>query len=96
MDGDRYRHAIDFQLNVLCQHCHLAQTQEIGSSTHYMGQSELTAHFGLGAGPFEAVDVVVHWPRLRVAVHYLHVERNIMLRAVPPVERYTDGDGVKE
>jgi hypothetical protein len=38
------------------------QTREIGVSTHFLGQSELTAHFGLGDGD-EFVDrVLVRWP----------------------------------
>ena len=41
------------------------QHTEYGSTTHYAGQSELTAHFGLGAAT--AVDEVrVTWPSGRV------------------------------
>jgi hypothetical protein len=63
------------------------QTQEIGSSTHFMGQSELTAHFGLGGKSSESVQVVVHWPRLNVTVRYLYVIKNVVIKAISPVEQ---------
>ena len=52
-----------------------------------MGQSELTAHFGLGRRHSESVQVIVHWPRLNATIHYPYVMKNVVIKAVAPVER---------
>jgi hypothetical protein len=39
------------------------QTREINAGSHYLGQSELTAHFGLGSGTQPIDQVRVVWPR---------------------------------
>jgi len=36
--------------------------REIGAATHYLGQSERVAHFGLGPGVAQVARVVVRWP----------------------------------
>ncbi|MGF1465957.1 MAG: CRTAC1 family protein [Sandaracinaceae bacterium] len=59
------------------------QLRELGSVTHFQGQSEPVAHFGLGAS-MKVVDTVeVRWPSGRVSV--LHdVEADRRLRIVEP------------
>jgi hypothetical protein len=39
-----------------------AQVREIGTATHFLGQSERVAHFGLGKGRGRIAKVVVEWP----------------------------------
>ena len=59
------------------------QTQEIGSNTHYLGQSEITAHFGLGFRS-KNVTLVVRWPARNIHVKYVQVPPNTKLRIVRP------------
>ncbi|MFT6399538.1 MAG: hypothetical protein ACJAYU_004305, partial [Bradymonadia bacterium] len=62
-----------------------SQVRQIGASTHYLGQSERVAHFGLGeaAGP---VDVTIRWPRTGVVTTLESVEPNQVLTLVAPAE----------
>jgi hypothetical protein len=39
------------------------QLREIGAGTHYLGQSERTAHFGLGSSDAAVHELRVEWPR---------------------------------
>jgi hypothetical protein len=57
------------------------QIREIGTSTHFLGQSELTAHFGLapGAGPVAIVKIV--WPTGQVQ-NLTDVARNSTLMVI--------------
>ena len=38
------------------------QIREIGVRSHFLGQSELTEHFGLGEGPQTVAEVIIEWP----------------------------------
>lgn len=59
------------------------QTQEIGSSTHYLGQSSHAAHFGLGQDSGN-VTVKVRWPYVKMDVTYTNVTPNTRLRVLQP------------
>ncbi|CAB4028055.1 Peroxinectin A, partial [Paramuricea clavata] len=61
----------------------LNQTQEIGSSTHFLAQSETTAHFGLGSS---ANNVTVHvtWPTTGSQLYIYNVPVNTRLQIVQP------------
>ena len=63
----------------------LFQTQEIGSSTHFLGQSEMAAHFGLGR---DGANVTVHveWPADNKQMTYRDVPPNTRLRVVRPAD----------
>ncbi len=69
------------------------QIREIGTSTHFLGQSEREAHFGLGsgvgAGPVSSV--LIRWPS-GLTQEYLDVARNstLVAREVSCVD--VDGD----
>lgn len=39
-----------------------AQVREVGTSTHFLGQSERTAHFGLRPGTGSVAEVKINWP----------------------------------
>jgi len=56
------------------------QLREIGVSTHFLGQSELTAHFGLGLGQAKVASVLVSWPSGLVQ-GFSNVSRNTTLLA---------------
>ena len=58
------------------------QTQQIGSSTHFLGQSSVVAHFGLGSNSGN-VTVKVTWPS-NLMVTYVNVTPNTRLRVVQP------------
>lgn len=60
-----------------------AQVREIGSSSHFLGQSERIAHFGLGDEDASVAKVCVDWPDgANVCVE--HVEPNTHLTVVQP------------
>jgi hypothetical protein len=62
------------------------QVREIGVASHFLGQSEPTAHFGLGPGPAAPVhEVRVTWPAFGQTTVYNDVPRNTTLSAVEPV-----------
>lgn len=68
------------------------QVREIGTSTHFLGQSERVAHFGLGLGR-RPVDLVrITWPSGRVQ-SVLQVPRNSVFIAEEPDCADADGDG---
>jgi hypothetical protein len=68
------------------------QIREIGTSTHYLGQSEREAHFGLGsgvgAGPVSSV--LIRWPS-GLTQEYVDVARNTTL--VAQEANCVDADG---
>ncbi len=45
-----------------------AQVREMGSVSHFLGQSERVAHFGLGEGTTRVAEVRVRWPSGRASV----------------------------
>lgn len=59
------------------------QTQEVGSSTHFLAQSGTTTHFGLGS---RVTNVTVHvtWPATGARLYLYNVPPNIKLRVVEP------------
>ena len=54
---------------------------EVGSRTHFLGQSEIVCHFGVGE--FNRVNITVHWPRFGKKVSFRDVEVNQLLRVTP-------------
>jgi len=59
------------------------QVREIGTSTHFLGQSERVAHFGLGGHPKRIRRVTVKWPSGRVQT-FRNIATNQTLVAVEP------------
>uniref|UniRef100_V9GVG1 Peroxinectin n=1 Tax=Hydra vulgaris TaxID=6087 RepID=V9GVG1_HYDVU len=59
------------------------QTSSIGSKTNYLGQSELTAHFGLGKIEVDS-QVTVFWPRTKQQVTVIGVPVNTKLDVIQP------------
>ena len=60
------------------------QVREIGASTHFMGQSEAVAHFGLGSGEAPIFEVRVEWPASGAVQVFHDVPRRSLLTAVEP------------
>ena len=60
------------------------QVQEIGASTHFMGQSEAIAHFGLGTGDAPIAEVRVEWPVSGEVQIFKDVPRRMLLSVVEP------------
>lgn len=59
------------------------QIREMGAATHYLGQSERVAHFGLGAD--ETVDsLVVAWPRTGEVQTFENLEADQTFVVTPP------------
>lgn len=52
------------------------QMREIGTGSHFMGHSERTAHFGLGAGDAPVASVRVFWPASETVQLFADVARN--------------------
>lgn len=59
------------------------QTKEVGSETHFLGQSEITTHFGLGSETGN-VNVKVTWPGGLFVVALTDVQPNTRIRVVKP------------
>ncbi len=59
------------------------QVREIGVATHFLGQSERTAHFGLGTGITPVHNVTISWPSGQTQ-QFSNVARNTTLVAVEP------------
>lgn len=57
------RSGLGARVTVLPTEGSAAQTREIGSSSHFLGQGEATAHFGLGSGDGAVAEVRVDWPK---------------------------------
>lgn len=60
------------------------QVREIGASTHFMGQSEAVAHFGLGHGEAPVAEVRVEWPVSGAVQIFNDVPRRSLLTAYEP------------
>ena len=71
------------------------QMRDIGSATHFLGQSELTAHFGLGDGNAPIALLQVAWPSGLVQ-ELVDVPRNQTLILVEGDCLDGDGDGFCE
>jgi len=61
------------------------QVREIGTASHFLGQSETAAHFGLGAGDEPVWRVVVEWPRSGTRQVLHDVARNSVLTVHEPL-----------
>ena len=78
-----------------------SQIRHIGVSSHFLGQSERVAHFGLGAGSDPVDEVRIVWPSSRVQV-FSNVARNGTLSATEPSafecndSLDNDGDGLTD
>ncbi len=62
------------------------QLQEIGARTHYLGQSDRVARFGLGSGEESVAEVRVDWPASGTTQTFREVARNQRIVVV-------EGDG---
>jgi hypothetical protein len=69
------------------------RVRQIGASSHFLGESERVAHFGLGDHPGPVHRVRVEWPG-RGTADYDAVTPNQTLVAVAPEIVDTDGDGI--
>ena len=58
-----------------------SQVREIGVRSHFLGQSEITEHFGLGPGLGEVAEVRIWWPRTgqEVVLQNLPVNETIVI-----------------
>ena len=58
------------------------QLRELGVGTHFLGQSEATAHFGLGAWRRPLAEVVVRWPAsgTTTVLHDIPLDHTILVR----------------
>ena len=58
------------------------QVREVGVSTHFLGQSETTLHFGLGGGTDAVQRVTVTWPAsgLETVLEHVPANRSIIVR----------------
>ncbi len=61
------------------------QVREIASTSHFLGQSERIAHFGLGPSVARVAEVEVRWPN-GVVTRRTDVPANQTLRLVQPAE----------
>ena len=58
---------------------------EVGSKSHFLGQSDITQHFGVDDATH--VDIVVYWPRFERKIILSNVTTNQKLEVVAP-EKY--------
>lgn len=58
------------------------QYTQVGSKTHFMGQSEVTCHFGVSHD--KNVNVSIYWPRFGKRVNYENVATRQMIKAIAP------------
>jgi hypothetical protein len=61
-----------------------SQFREIGVRSHFLGQSEITEHFGLGPGIAEVAEVRIWWPG---------TEKELVLRDLPANETIVIHEG---
>src|SRR5262249_258113 len=61
-----------------------SQLREIDAGSHFLGQSEFTAHFGLGAATTPVAEVRVEWPTTGRTQRFQNVPRNTLLVATEP------------
>jgi hypothetical protein len=70
------------------------QIREIGVASHYLGQSERIAHFGLGTGTGPVHSVTISWPSGQ-SQQFPNVARNTTLVAnEPPIVQTPALDGI--
>jgi hypothetical protein len=67
------------------------QVREIEAGSSFLGQSERTAHFGLGPGSDPVHRVLVYWPATGRSVEFTDVERNGTLSAEEPTDAQDPG-----
>jgi len=60
------------------------QLRELDAGSHFLGQSEFTAHFGLGKGDTPIHEVRVVWPKSGAVQVFNEVARNTTLSVVEP------------
>ena len=60
------------------------QIREIDAGSHFLGQSDRTAHFGLGSSTAPVARVVVYWPATQRTNEFVDVARNSTIVAVEP------------
>lgn len=67
------------------------QVREMGVSSHFLGQSERVAHFGLGQLEGETVhEVRVTWPRTRIVSVFADVPKNEVFTITAPEEEIVE------
>lgn len=80
----RGRDAIGAKVRIRVHKGDAARLSVIGVGTHFLGQSEAVAHFGLGAHSTEPIaEVVVHWPDTGEEKTLTDVGRNQLLVVAP-------------
>ena len=62
----------------------MPQVREVGSTSHFLGQSERTVHFGLGPGEDPVASLTIDWPSGEVSV-LENIARNQEIVIVEPV-----------
>lgn len=73
-----------------------SQVRELDGGSHFLGQSEPIAHFGLGPAPVDSVhEVRVRWPSGAITT-YAGVPANAVLVANEAAPPDADGDGVAD
>jgi hypothetical protein len=65
------------------------QVREIEAGSHFLGQSETTAHFGTGPGSAPVYLVEVYWPATQRKNEFFGAQRNSTLLAVEPAAEVT-------
>lgn len=78
------RNAIGARIAVRTDSDAKAQIREIHSGSGFLGQSELTAHFGLGPGSDPVFEVRITWPGSQEEQVLRDVARNQVLTVVEP------------
>jgi len=61
------------------------QIREVGVASHFLGQSEPTAHFGLGPGTQPVASLVVEWPVSGAVQRFTDLPRNSTVVVREPV-----------
>ena len=61
-----------------------SQLREIDAGSHFLVQSEFTAHFGLGSGSAPVAEVRVEWPQTGRTQRFENVARNTTLVVTEP------------
>jgi hypothetical protein len=92
--GRQNREAIGAGVTVRTMTGGPSQYREIDASSHFLGQSETTAHFGLGPGIDPVAEVKIRWPHSFTLQTLNNVSRNSTLVAqepVPPVTLKVNG-----
>ncbi len=83
---DTNRDAIGARVWVTAEAGGPSQLREIDGGSHYLAQSEFTAHFGLGAGTEPVAEVRVEWPKTGRVQRFENVARNTKLIVEEPAD----------